>query len=157
MCSSDLEASHSYQHPKNLNRILCGGCEIGEIGVVHPTVAQKIDKKASIVYAEIDVNKFAELENDSIAYEEPSRYPEMDIDVTFVSDKFAPIGKAIADENCGWIKKVKLADTYSDENGKSITVRMTFAHPERTLTKEEVMQYVDSIIARLAGEGIAQK
>lgn len=151
------EATHSYQHPKNLNKIFCGGVELGEMGVVHPTVAKKIDKKANIVYAEIDVNKFAELENDSISYEEPSRYPEMDIDVTFVSEKFAPIGKAIADENCGWIKKVKLVDTYADENGKSITIRMTFAHPERTLTKDEVMQYVDSIIARLASEGIIQK
>lgn len=151
------EASHSYQHPKNLNKIFCGGVEIGEIGVVHPTVAKKIDKKASIVYAEIDVNKFAELANDSIVYEEPSRYPEMDIDVTFVSDKFAPIGKAIADEECQWIKKVKLVDTYSDENGKAITVRMTFAHPDRTLTKEEVMQYVDGIIERLAKAGITQK
>jgi len=151
------QATHSYQHPKNLNRVLCGGVDIGEIGMIYPTVSKKIDKKASIVYAEIDVNKFAELENDSIVYSEPSRYPEMEIDVTFVSDWFAPIGKAIADEKCKLIKKVKLADIYKDENGKAITVRITFAHPERTLTKEEVMQHVDSIIARLAQKGIAQK
>ena len=31
---SALEASHSYQHPKNLNAILCDGVQLGEMGIV---------------------------------------------------------------------------------------------------------------------------
>ena len=151
------EAVHSYQHLKNLNRIFCGGKEIGEIGIVHPVVSKKIDKKAAIVYAEIDVLDFAEIKNASITYSEPSRFPEMEIDISFVSDKFEPIGDAIKAENCSLIKSVSVVDTYTDENGKSITVRVLFAHPERTLTKEETMEVVDSIIARLAENGIEMK
>lgn len=151
------EATHSYQHLKNLNKIFCAGKEIGEIGVVHPVVSKKIDKKAAIVYAEVDVAEFAEIKNASISYAEPSRYPEMEIDISFVSDKFAPIGDAVKAENSPLIKNVSVVDTYADENGKSITVRIVFSHPERTLTKEETMAVVDSITARLEENAIMMK
>ncbi|MBR4087171.1 MAG: phenylalanine--tRNA ligase subunit beta, partial [Clostridia bacterium] len=90
------QATRSYQHPRNLSEIYMNGVLLGEMGICHPTVAKKIDKKAAIVFAEIDVSLFAEQENASIAYQEPSKYPEMEIDVTFISQKFAPIGESIA-------------------------------------------------------------
>ena len=77
--------------------------------------------------------------------------------MTFVSDKFAPIGEAIKAENCSLIKNVSVVDTYTDENGKSITVRIVFSHPERTLTKEETMAVVDLIVARLKEKDILMK
>lgn len=152
-----MKAAHSYQHIKNLNAVVCGGKTVGEIGVVHPLVSKKIDKKASIVYAEIDVSEFAEIENASISYEEPSRFPEMEIDLSFVTPTYAPVAEAIKNANCDLIKKVRVIDTYVDEAGKSITVRMVFSHPERTLTREEVMAVCDGIIAQLEAEGIALK
>ena len=81
----------------------------------------------------------------------------MEIDISFVSDKFAPIGDAVKVENSSLIKNVSVVDTYADENGKSITVRIVFSHPERTLTKEEAMAVVDSITARLEENGIMMK
>ena len=152
-----IQASHCYQHPKNLNAVILGGKVIGEIGIVHPTVSKKVDKKANIVYAEIDVRDFAEIAAQAIKYEEPSKFPGIEIDLSFISDKFAPIGKAIADANCALIKKTEVVDTYEDENGKSITSRITFAHPEKTLTKEEVMDVVNGIIADLETKGISLK
>ena len=152
-----IEATHSYQHLKNLNKIYCGGAAIGEMGVVHPIVSKKMDKKAAIVYAEIDMATFAEIKNASISYSEPSKYPEMEIDLSFISDMYAPIGSAIKAENCDLIKNVSVVDTYTDENGKSITVRLVFSHPERTLTKEEAMAVVDSIVARLEAMGVSMK
>ncbi len=152
-----LEASHSYQHPKNLNAIFCGGKYIGEIGIANAQVAKKIDKKASIVYAEIDVGEFAKIKNASISYEEPSRFPEIEIDLTFVSDKFAPISDAIKAVKCPLIKKVSVVDTYTDENGKSISIRMIFSDSEKTLTRDEVMEVANNIIASLEEKGISLK
>ena len=152
-----LEASHSYQHPKNLNAIFCGGKYIGEIGIANAQVTKKIDKKGSIVYAEIDVGEFAKIENASISYVEPSRFPEIEIDLTFVADKFAPISDAIANEKCPLIKKVSVVDTYTDENGKSISIRMVFSDPEKTLTRDEVMEVANNIIATLETKGISLK
>ncbi len=152
-----IEATHSYEHPRNLNAILCDGKVLGEIGIVHPTVSKNIDKKAMIVFAELDVQAFAEIEDGSIVYAEPSKFPGMEIDLSFVSETFAPIGKAIEDLHCELLKDVAVADTYRDENGKSITVRMTFAHPERTLKREEVTAVTDALIAELAKESIVLK
>ncbi len=151
------QATKSYQHPRNLNKIFINGIELGEMGICHPTIGKKIDKKAAIVFAEIDVATFAEQANISIKYQEPSKYPEMEIDVTFISEKFAPIGEAIAKANCPWVKSVKVYDTYQDESGKSITIRILFSDNERTLTKDEVMAVIDNIIADLDAQGIPMK
>lgn len=153
------QAEYPYQHPVNLNRVFCDGVEIGEIGIVYPTVQKKIDKKASIVYAEIDVDAFANIENASIQYIEPSRFPEMEIDLSFISKTFAPISIAIAEAKSPLVKNVYVTDIYEDENdgSKSITTRIVFAHPERTLTKEEVTEVIDKIIATLKEKGIELK
>lgn len=151
------QASHSYEHPRNLNTVICDGKELGVIGIVHPVISKKIDKKASIVFAEIDVKEFASLSNESISYEEPSKFPAIDIDLSFISDKFAPISKAIENAKSTLIKKVEVVDTYTDDTSKSITTRITFSHPEKTLTREEVMEIVDGVIASLEEKGIALK
>ncbi len=151
------EATKSYQHLCNLNAIICDGRTVGEIGIVHPVVSKKIDKKAAIVYAEVDFKVFAYIDNASIKYEEPGRFPGMEIDLSFVSNTFAPISAAIKAQNCSLIKGVSVVDTYTDDSGKSITVRIAFAHPERTLTGEEVKVVTDKIIADLSIEGITLK
>lgn len=153
------QAEYPYQHPVNLNRVFCDGVEIGEIGIVYPTVQKKIDKKASIVYAEIDVETFANIKNASIQYIEPSKFPEMEIDLSFISKTFAPISIAIAEAKSPLVKNVYVTDIYEDENdgSKSITTRIVFAHPERTLTKEEVTEVTDKIIATLKEKGIDLK
>ena len=151
------ESTHSYQHPKNLNKIYCGGVELGEMGIVNTVVSKKIDKKASIIYAEIDVAAFATIENASISYVEPSKFPEIEIDLSFVSESFAPIMKAIEEVNCELIKNVSVTDIYKDENVKSITTKLVFAHDEKTLTKEEVSVFVNEIIEKLKVQGIELK
>lgn len=152
-------AEYPYQHPRNLNKIFCDGVEIGEIGIVHPSVQKKIDKKAAVVYAEIDVQAFADIKNASITYYEPSKFPEMEIDLSFISRTFAPISTAILKAKSPLVKNVEVTDVYEDESDgtKSITTRITFAHPERTLTKEEVTEVTDKIIATLKDKGIELK
>ena len=151
------EATHDYQHPRNLNTVLCDGVALGELGVVHPTVAKKIDKKAAIVYAEIDVRAFSEIADAGIVYREPSRFPGMEVDLSFVSETYAPIGAAVEAANCPWIQEVDVVDTYRDESGKSITVRLVFSDNQRTLKREEVMEVADQIIASLSKQNIALK
>ena len=153
------QATKDYQHPRNLNKIFCDGVEIGEIGIVHPAVSKKIDKKAAIVFAQIDVEKFAKIENASISYEEPSKFPEMEIDLSFVSQRFAPIAEAVKLVNSSLIKKIEVTNIYDDEadGTKSITTRLTFAHPEKTLTREEVQEVTDKIINALKEKNISLK
>lgn len=151
------EQSHSWQHPKNLNSIICDGKKIGEIGLPYPTVATKIDKKASVVYAEINVEDLAEIKSDGIVYDEPSKYPEIEVDLTFRTDYFAPIGTAIKEINSPIVAKVSVADTYVDDIGKSITIRILFADKSKTLTREEVSAVTDTLIDKLKQQNITMK
>lgn len=152
-----VEAQHSYQHIKNNFEVVAGDVVLGKIGVVHPSVCKKIDKKASIVYAEIDISDFANIINNSISYEETSKFPGIEIDLTFISDSFLPISKAISMDTSGLVSKVSVVGTYSDDSGKSITVRILFAHKERTLTSAEVKEVVDVIVNELDSEGVSLK
>ncbi len=152
-----VEAQHSYQHIKNNFEVVAGDVVLGQIGVVHPSVCKKIDKKASIVYAEIDISDFANIINNSISYEETSKFPGIEIDLTFISDSFLPISKAISMDTSGLVSKVSVVGTYSDDSGKSITVRILFAHKERTLTSAEVKEVVDVIVNELDSEGVSLK
>ena len=149
--------AHSYEHPRNLNKIICDDRELGTIGIVHPVVSKKLDKKASIVFAEIDIQEFAQIANSSISYEEPSKYPAMEIDLSFVTDKFAPIKSAIEAAKSKLVKNIEVVDTYTDGDTKSITTRITFSHPEKTLTREEVMDIVNTVIDKLDLQGIKLK
>ncbi|MCR4595090.1 MAG: phenylalanine--tRNA ligase subunit beta [Clostridiales bacterium] len=148
---------HAYEHPRNYNKVFCDGTEIGYMGLVHPTVSKKIDKKAAVVFAEIDVPALAAIKNDGIVYNEPSKFPSIDIDLSFVSNIFAPIGQAIKNAGCELIKSVQVIDRYEDESSKSITTRLTFSHKEKTLTREEVMDIVNGIVEELKSKGISLK
>ena len=124
------------------------------MGVVHPLISKKIDKKATIVYAEIDVEKLALTEGKDISYDEPSRFPEMTVDLSFAAESFGEIAEEVKRVNSELVKKLGVTDVYSDEKGKSITVRLLFSHKDRTLTREEVTKVIDEIIAGLAKKGI---
>ena len=151
------EACANYIHPVNYNAIVCDGVTLGYIGIAHPTVSKKIDKRGAVVFMEIDIEKLAGIKNASIVYDEPSKFPTMDIDLSFVTDTFAPVRKAIKDANCELIKKIEVVDIYEDENSKSITTRLTFSHPSKTLTREEVADVYNSIIDTLKSQGIELK
>lgn len=150
------EATHSYEHLKNLNTVLISGKEVGTIGVCHPVVAKKIDKKASIVFTELDVELFAAVAANRILYVEPSRFPDMTVDLSFITSSFAPIKAAVEEVNSALVKKLSVVDVY-DAEYKSITVRILFSHAERTLTREEVTEVTDAVVAKLSANGIEMK
>ena len=149
---AEAQPTHDYEHPVNLNRVLLDGADIGVMGIVHPTVGKKIDKKSAIVFAEIGMNAFAEAENASVCYEEPSKFPPMDYDISVV----VPAGVFYADlEHCwknegkGILKNTKIVDTYDTELFHSITIRFEFSSAERTLSSGEVQEIMDKIISNL--------
>ncbi|MBQ7219163.1 MAG: phenylalanine--tRNA ligase subunit beta, partial [Ruminococcus sp.] len=129
----------------------------GRLGIVHPTVMKKLDKRACVVFAEIDVDKFAAIASDSIVYREPSKFPGIDIDLSFLTGRFAPIKAAIDAAHCELIKAVDVIDIYEDAENSSIAVRLTFSDNTRTLTRDEVTSVSDAIVAELEKDGIKLK
>lgn len=151
------QPTHSYEHPVNLNQIMLDGKKIGTIGIVHPEVGKKIDKKANIVFAEVDVNAFSEAKDAGIVYEEPSKFPPIDYDLSLEIPEgtfFDKLTSCWTNEGGNILKNTKIVDTYDTDTVHSITVRFEFSSSERTLSSNEVQAIMDKVIANLNKIGV---
>lgn len=151
------KAEHSFEHPVNLYEIELDGKTLGEIGIVHPVVSKKIDKKADIVFAELDMEEFSSVKNASITYSEPSKFPPMTYDLSVN----LPNGTFFAElsqcwENVGGeiLSGTRIVDTYDTELIHSITIRFEFVSKERTLESGEVQSIMDKVIENLNKLGV---
>jgi len=156
-----IETSHAWQHPVNTFSAKLEGVEIAKLGAVHPANTRKIDKKAAIVYAEIDMDKLAAIPAAPIAYSEPSKFPGIEVDLSFVLGQegvFASVAEAIAALDCALLTGYSLTDIFTPEDGAlSVTVRLSFASNEKTLARTEIQPALDSLVGRLQAVGIALK
>lgn len=53
---------HSYEHPRNLNTVICDGNEIGTIGIVHPVVSKRLIKKLRLYLLKLMLNRLLKLQ-----------------------------------------------------------------------------------------------
>ena len=157
--SEDRE--QSFCHPVNCFGLYADGVKVGYLSVPHPTVLSAIDKKCAIAFFELTVEKFAAVKPANIKYKEPSKFPAIDIDVTFstdisaiVFDELVSAAKSAAGEI---LSDVKVQDIYTADGECALTLRFSFISKERTLTKQELMPTVDAVTAELAKLGVAVK
>ena len=154
------ELKHKWQHPKNTSEILIEGVNVGSLCTLHPQNSSKIDKNAAVVCFEIDMDELAKVGKTSIAFDEPSKFPSSEFDLSVV----VPDGKTYGEMEESWknvnfeaIKEVNVIDVYETESEKSITVRFVFSLADRTITGEEVQACMDQIIANLEKSGFSIK
>ena len=153
------EAAQNWQHPKNTSHISIENNVIGEIATLHPSNLSKIDKHASVVAVEIDLDAFAETEKKALLFNEPSKFPGVSYDLSLVPNgkKYSEIEEAWKSENIAELEGVKLVDTYMLDKELSITVRLSFSSNEKTLSMEEIQSYIDKIIENLTGMGVTMR
>ena len=152
---------YDFEHPKNSFAIAVEGEYIGYVSVPHPVVNDNIDKKGNVAFFEILTERFASHNADTTKYSEPSRFPEIDIDMTFTADigaidfdSLVDLAKANAD---GLLSTLVVKDVYSADGETSITLRFSFASKERTLSKQELAPVTEAIAKAFAGVGINLK
>ncbi len=156
------ECDFDFEHPVNSFDITVDGNKVGYLSVPHPIVLENIDKKCAVAFFEIFTERFAEAKVAAIKYSEPSRFPAIDIDVTFdanvgeiVFPKVVALAKSAAGDS---LADVRVKDVYTAEDGSSsLTLRFSFVSRERTLTKQELMPVVDAVCAALASAGLPVK
>jgi phenylalanyl-tRNA synthetase beta chain len=148
------EADFDFEHPVNSFDIVVDGEKIGYLSVAHPVVLENIDKKCAVAFFEIFTEKFASIKAGAVKYSEPSKFPAIDIDITFaakigdiVFSELLKAAKAAAGEI---LAGVTLKDTYEDGDTSTVTLRFSFISKERTLTKQELAPATEAIAAALA-------
>ena len=150
-CKTVVE--HTWQHPKNTTKLSIQGTEIGRICTLHPATLRKIAKNCFTVLIEIDMDIFDSIEVSDLEFDEPSRFPAVDYDLSLV----VPEGVRFDDMSSCWdkknnpeLKKVSVIDIYDAADSKSVTIRFSFVLDDRTLTGEEVQARIDAITEKLA-------
>ncbi len=153
--------AYDYEHPVNTFALNIDGKLLGTLAVLHPTILENIDKKCSVAFLEIATEGFASVENGSAKYHEPSKFPEIDIDVTFTADisslLFENVVSTAKASSPELLSNVKVADIYTAEGTSAITLRFSFSSDERTLTKQELSPVVDKLTADLSVCGLTLK
>lgn len=155
---SKISPAHPYQHPKNTASVSVCGTEIGVVCTLHPTNLSKIDKNASIACVEIDLDDLYTVKVENLSYNEPSKFPGIDYDLSMVisaGNRFNDVENTWKSLECEMLKDTTVTDIYDNGETKSITVRFTFASDEKTLSMDEVQPIVNDIIENLGKMGIS--
>ena len=155
------EPDYDFEHPVNSFDVTVDGAKIGYIAVPHPTVSENIDKKCAIAFFEIKTETFAKTSVGSLKYSEPSKFPAIEIDVTFATDpqtlvfgKLLESARSAAGE---LLSDMWLKDIYQGDDGYAVTLRFSFLSRERTLTKQELTPVVEAITKAYSTLGINVK
>ena len=156
-----IEAEFDFEHPVNTFAIVVEGVKIGTLSVPHPTVLGNIDKKCAVAFFEIETEKFASVAAGKNSYVEPSKFPAIDIDLTFNADvsglDFAAIKEKATSAVGASLADVKAKDIYTADGVSAVTLRFAFLSKERTLTKQELAPITDAITTALAPFGMTVK
>ena len=157
----EMPVRFGFEHPANCYAIEVDGRYVGYVSVPHPTVAAAIDKKCAIAFLELATEPFAKAEKLPMSYTVPSKFPEIEIDLTFNAElsavRFDEV-KAAAKAASKLLTSVTVKDVYNAEDGScALTLRFAFVSYERTLTKQELAPVTEAIAASLIPLGLTVK
>ena len=154
-----IAPKHNWQHPKNTSAIAVGGKEVGVICTLHPQNLAKLDKNGVAVCIEIDMDDFAAAEYTAPSFNEPSKFPGVDYDLSLVTNgvKYSDLRTAWESEEIAELDGVTLVDTYELDGEMSITLRFAFSSQERTLSMDEIQVHIDKIIEKMTALGATMR
>lgn len=153
------EPSHSWQHPANTASVFAGGKALGTVAALSPANADAIEKNSAAVFAELDLSALASLPRLHTVFREPSKFPGIDVDLSFVCPRgftFEKLARSWETVKSEYLGGVRLTDVYEGAV-RSVTVRLSYSCPDRTLTREQVQPHINALIEYLAREGINLK
>jgi phenylalanyl-tRNA synthetase beta chain len=147
-------AQHLALHPGQSAAISCNGAVIGYLGAMHPGLIKDLGLQGPVFLFEVDLAAISQ--GILPAYQALSKFPEVRRDLALVLDQHISVAQVTAciETSAGeWLTGVGLFDVYQGqgiENGqKSLALGLTWQHPSRTLTDEEVNQWVEQVVVHL--------
>lgn len=151
---------YTWVHPIKAAEVSYKGDNFGYISVVHPKVKENVDKKLNMVIIEINMFRVHDLEEKQISYQEPSKYPQVTMDLSLLIDKnimFERINSELSDFEHDLLIEHKFIDIYSGkgipDDKKSMTFNFRIGSKEHTLSSEEIEQFRESLIGYVQSKG----
>lgn len=145
---------HSALHPGQTAEILKNGKKVGYVGALHPQLQQQLGLSGVTFVFEIEQS--ALLEAKIPAFNPLSKFPEVRRDIAVIVDQSVAVtdlqnaAKAAAGT---YLEELKVFDVYVgkgiDSQRKSVALGLTFQHPSRTLTEDEINTSMDVVVKAL--------
>ncbi len=140
-------SSQGYLHPGQQADIQINGSGIGHVGFVHPlTVSQyDMDQPIGVILLNVSALCAAIEAKAPVLFQPFSRFPTTRRDMAFLAPNslsYSDIQAGIQQLKSEWVTEVALFDIFESEkigaDMKSMAVSLTYQHPDRTLSMEEV-------------------
>lgn len=150
-------AEHSALHPGQTAAIYRDDEQVGFIGAMHPQLQKKLGISQSVYLFEITVDSVSQARLPN--FHSLSKFPEVRRDIAVIVDQtvaVASLKEAIVSVAGDSLLDLKVFDVYVgkgiDTQRKSVALGLTFQHPSRTLTEDEINASMDSVLKRLEVE-----
>lgn len=151
---SFIPAQYGCFHPGQCARVDYDGEPIGHIGALHPAIARKLDLKTAPFLFELQLDAVKSAILPSV--QTLSRYPEVSRDLAIViadSVSADAILALIQDEGGEFLTNLRIFDVYQGDavtkGKKSIALGLTWQHPSRTLSDEDINTIIGSCVNAL--------
>jgi phenylalanyl-tRNA synthetase beta chain len=151
------DGGDAFLHPGRAGRVLVNGVDVGWIGELHPTLAERRRLGVTAGF-EIDADALeAQLPERPVARAVPDQPPLRQDVAVVVADEHPAAEVAAAAREAGGelLEDAQLFDVYRDEavlgaGRRSLALRLTFQAPDRTLSDDEVRPVRERIVQALA-------
>ena len=151
---SFVPGEHPALHPGQTARIEREGRLVGFLGALHPELAKVLDLDQPVYLFELVLAEV--MQGKLPKFSELSRFPEVRRDLALLVDRDVAAEAVLATirEAAGeWLTDLRLFDVYHgkgiDPLRKSLAVGLTWQHPSRTLTDDEVNNTTQNIVTSL--------
>ena len=157
-------ADHPAFHPGKCAKVMMGEMQLGVFGELHPLVQGQYDLgDAPVLAATFRMEALLEAIPERYDSKAVATYPPVIEDLAFVVAEEMPAGELVSmirQTGGKLLVDLQLFDIYRGEQigegKKSLAYTLTYQHPERTLTDDEVAKVRIKIVKRLERELSAQ-
>lgn len=154
-----VSASHPALHPGQTAQIEKQDQQgqwqvVGVMGTLHPNLQKPLGLKQPVYLAQLCLNEIQDIQVPR--FNELSKFPEMRRDVALLVNKETPVAEILSTIRAKageYLTKLNVFDVYVgkgiDLERKSLALGLTWQHPSRTLTDDEINNNLSSVLAFL--------
>lgn len=147
-------ATHDALHPGQTAAVYRDEVLLGFAGALHPSLQQTLDIPGKVYLFELTLDLLTKSSVPS--FSSLSKFPEVRRDLALLLDRQLPAQQllaAVKSKAGDCLTDLKVFDVYMgkgiDPQRKSIAIGLTFQHPSRTLTEDEINTSVDAVVQHL--------
>jgi len=150
------DESCEYTRPGHTACIMAPDFQIGLVGEIHPQVSDNYDLKQTAFIFELDLEKIAGLIQETRSSQPIPRFPAIYRDITLIVSRgieTQTVLEAVENFREALIEQLHLFDVFEGDpiaaGKKSVSFRVTYRSPDKTLEDDDVNELHKSITERL--------